>query len=166
MPPAPDVTAEREEALARVRAGGLAHASEEDLHAAAVAGGDVLERELVRLELRRRAEDRVRQAAHAAREADRTLTEDRRAQVRDAIHAVGERLQRGDYLPMSELRAALPPDMSRAEVDATLRRLGRDGDIEFVPEPAQANLRQADHENAIWVGGGPNHLITWNRRRE
>ncbi len=146
----------------RVVAAGLANASREDL----IAAQDAAARTALQLlemqgELRRRAEHQARADAAAAKQADRTMSEDQASRVCAAIDTAGEHVGRGDWMRLSELRAALPPDMDRAEVDAILRRLSRAGDLVLAPDPDRKHLGLTDHESGIWLGDENNHLIAW-----
>lgn len=95
----------------------------------------------------------------------------RQEDVRDAINAFGATGQRGDYLRVTDLRAALPSDMTREEVDAVLRRMSKNGEIDLVPHPDPRAVSQADHDNALRLGASSeynaaNHLIAWKAPRE
>lgn len=151
------------EAWTRVKAAGLAGASKADLLAARDAVDRVSQRWDIDEELRARAENQVRQASRVAAETDRSMPDARATQVRDAINDIGARIREGDWMSMSDLRAALPSDMTRAEIDATLKRLSRANDITLAPDPDRKNVHLSDHENAILIGGDFNNLIAWNR---
>lgn len=67
----------------------------------------------------------------------------------------------GEYASMVEVRKELDArGMSRAEQDAQLKRMSKEGKLSIVPEDNRKTLVQEDHDAAINVGGEPNHLVT------
>ena len=79
--------------------------------------------------------------------------------IRDAITA-----PEGEWQSLSDLRAALPPALSRADVDAALKQMSRDGEITLAPNPNQKVLQQNDRDNAVTIGNDENHLVCRNPR--
>jgi hypothetical protein len=84
--------------------------------------------------------------------------------VRNAVRDAGASTRVGEWQRLSDLRAALPPDMTRGEVDAMLRQMSRDGEIELAPDPDRKNVRQADHDSALTIGRDSNNLVFWQPR--
>jgi hypothetical protein len=84
--------------------------------------------------------------------------------VRDAIRDTSTSIPLGGWQSLADLRAALPPDMTRAEVDAVLHRMRKDREFEAVPDPDRKNLRPVDHDAALTVAGQANHLLNWAPR--
>lgn len=152
------------QAWQRVQSAGMDRASRDDLIAAQAAARTIAQRWDLQEELKRRAEDQARRGAQAAREAERTMSADRAAHVREALNASRGQHGDGTWVRLADVRAGLPADMSRAEVDAVFRQLSRSGDVTFAPNPDQKNHTLADHENGIWVGNENNHLVFWNER--
>ncbi|SDH91778.1 hypothetical protein SAMN05192558_103315 [Actinokineospora alba] len=68
--------------------------------------------------------------------------------------------KRQDWVGMVALRALLT-DISRDEIDDTLRHMSRtDGRRVFLaPESCQIDLTQADRDAAVRFGGDDNHLL-------
>ena len=81
--------------------------------------------------------------------------------LQDAIYATGATVRKGDWMPLSKLRSMMPADASREEVDAMLKQLCRDGKIHLAPDPRKDSLSQADHNDALRLGGEANHLVSW-----
>jgi hypothetical protein len=81
--------------------------------------------------------------------------------VRDAIRRAITAPE-GTWQRLADVRAALPSDLSRADVDAVLKQMSREGAITLAPNPDRKALRQSDHDNAITIGGDHNHLVYRN----
>jgi hypothetical protein len=85
--------------------------------------------------------------------------------VLQAVRAAGAPVRVGVWQRLADLRAALPPELSRAEVDAMLKRMARAGEIETAPDPDRKSLKQEDHDNALHRGSGDHdHLVIWAPR--
>lgn len=83
------------------------------------------------------------------------------AEVEDHVLDTVARLERtpGAYVTLTDVRAALHPDLDRAAVDAAMARInGRRGAV-FVSEDAQETLTDADRDAALRIGNQANHMI-------
>lgn len=68
---------------------------------------------------------------------------------------------RGEWAGLVDLRKELDASgMSRAEQDAHLKRMSKEGKASIVPEDNRKALRPEDHEAAIRIGGDDNHLVS------
>lgn len=80
--------------------------------------------------------------------------------IRDAYHELTP--GPGSWVGFAELRAALD-GFDRDDVDAALRQLERDDDVQIVPESNQKALTERDREAALWIGGQHRHAISIDR---
>ncbi|WP_157530399.1 hypothetical protein [Microtetraspora niveoalba] len=64
----------------------------------------------------------------------------------------------GDWVRLTELRPLLG-DVSRSEVDATLKRMSSTPGVTFSPESNQKALTAADREAAVIIGNQSKHLL-------
>jgi hypothetical protein len=64
----------------------------------------------------------------------------------------------GAWVSLVDLRAALD-GVDRDEVDAALKQLEREPDINIVPQSNRKALKQAQHDAAVWIGGQDKHFI-------
>ena len=91
-----------------------------------------------------------------------TADEIHNIEVENAIRAAYRAHGRdGDYVGLAEIRAELGANYSRAEVDATLRRLAIDpgSRANIVPQSNQKALTQADRAAALHIGGQERHFL-------
>ncbi|WP_431903600.1 hypothetical protein [Nonomuraea sp. bgisy101] len=65
---------------------------------------------------------------------------------------------RSGWVSLTDLRPMLA-DVPRAEMDATLRQMLRQGDVVIVPEDNQKALRPEDRAAALVLGDQPKHYI-------
>lgn len=79
-----------------------------------------------------------------------------------AIREVVRRLtpNQGDRVSLVDVRAALPSDVPRAEVDAALKALVvEDHDTVITPQSNRKALSDDQRAAAVWVGGQEKHFI-------
>jgi hypothetical protein len=84
-------------------------------------------------------------------------TDDLETLIRKAYGAVATRS--GDYVLLSRLRPQLA-DVPKVEVDAALKRLNREPDVNLAPESDQKRLGPADRAAAVVIGHQDKHLIS------
>jgi hypothetical protein len=86
--------------------------------------------------------------------------------VEDRIRAAYDDLKnrKDSYVPVADLRAALP-DVPNDQFDATLRRMSRaDGDAYTVPESNQKALTEHRRAGALWMGNQDRHIVSFPGR--
>ncbi|MDT3440943.1 MULTISPECIES: hypothetical protein [unclassified Pseudofrankia] len=65
----------------------------------------------------------------------------------------------GDWVRLADLRPRLGADLTRADVDAALRRMNRGPGVTVAPDEDQKALTGADQREAVEIGGQAKHLI-------
>lgn len=79
----------------------------------------------------------------------------------DTLQTLGGRDAHGNanWIRLADLRPLLGG--TRAEQDANLKRLSREGVIGIAPNSARMTLRQDDHDAALMLGGEVQHTVSW-----
>lgn len=63
------------------------------------------------------------------------------------------------WVALARLRNALP-DVPKSDLDATLKALSQESNLDLVPEENQKVLTAADHAASIRQGGQDKHLLS------
>jgi pyruvate/2-oxoglutarate dehydrogenase complex dihydrolipoamide acyltransferase (E2) component len=84
--------------------------------------------------------------------------EDRIRQVFDQIAPRNPWGQR-EHASITDIRKALAGEFTDAQLDAAMRRLAHDPDVDMMPEANQKILTTERRRHAVRVGGQDSHLI-------
>ena len=64
-----------------------------------------------------------------------------------------------DWVSLTKLRQLLR-DISKADIDAALRQMSRNRQVNLVPDSNQKTLTNEDRESAVQIGGEYKHLMS------